>query len=425
MERRGSVAPRAILHVDMDMFFVAVELRRRPDLRGRPVVVGGDGRRGVVAAASYEARRHGVHSAMPSVTARRRCPEAVFLPGDMAAYQRASDEVFAVFHDVTPLVEGLSLDEAFLDVTGARALLGSPVEIAHAVRRRIADELSLPSSVGVATNKFVAKLASQAAKPTATAGGVHPGPGVLDVPAGTEREFVAPLPIEALWGVGPATHERLVRVGVRQVSDLLAIDPRAVRAAVGEAVGSQLLALAAGLDDRPVVSDREPKSIGHEETFGVDVREASALRTTLVAQCDAVTRRLRAGGQAARTLTLKVRFADFSAITRSRTPGVPMTASPTALAIALELLSGVDVSRGVRTLGVSLSGFVEPDRQPSLFHSGDGVDDLERTWAPAASTVDEIRARFGDGAIGPASTVGRHRRPGASPWGPSRDPSDE
>lgn len=409
----------------MDMFFVAVELRRRPDLRGRPVVVGGDGRRGVVAAASYEARRHGVHSAMPSVTARRRCPDAVFLPGDMAAYAHASEEVFAVFRDVTPLVEGLSLDEAFLDVTGARSLLGPPVEIAHSVRRRIADELSLPCSVGVAANKFVAKLASQAAKPIAKPDGVRPGPGVLEVPAGTEREFVAPLPIEALWGVGPATHERLTRIGVRQVADLLVIDPRAVRSAVGESAGDHLLALAAGSDDRPVVADREPKSIGHEETFGADVREAAALRTTLVAQCDAVTRRLRAGGRAARTLTLKVRFADFTTITRSRTAGVPVTAAATALAVALDLLDEVDVGRGVRTLGVSLSGFVEPDMQPSLFGSTDGVDDIERTWAPAASTVDEIRARFGDAAIGPASTVGRVRRPGASPWGPSRDPSTE
>lgn len=409
----------------MDMFFVAVELRRRPDLLGKPVVVGGDGRRGVVAAASYEARRHGVYSAMPSVTARRRCPDAVFLPGDMAAYAQASEEVFAVFRDVTPLVEGLSLDEAFLDVTGARSLLGAPVEIAHGVRRRIADELSLPCSVGVAANKFVAKLASQAAKPIASPDGVRPGPGVLVVSAGTEREFVAPLPIEALWGVGPATHERLSRIGVRQVADLLAIDPRAVRSAIGEAAGNHLLALAAGSDDRPVVADREPKSIGHEETFGTDVRDASALRTTLVAQSDAVTRRLRAGGRAARTLTLKVRFADFTTITRSRTPGVPLTAAATALAVALELLAEVDVGRGVRTLGISLSGFVEPDRQPSLFGSIDGVDDLERTWAPAATTVDEIRARFGDAAIGPASTVGRSRRPGTSPWGPSRDPSTE
>lgn len=424
MGATDAIAPRSILHVDMDMFFVAVELRRRPELQGLPVVVGGDGARGVVAAASYEARRHGVHSAMASAIARRRCPGAVFLPGDMAAYAAASEEVFAVFADVTPLVEGLSLDEAFLDVTGARALLGAPATIAHEIRRRIADELSLPCSVGIAANKFVAKLASQAAKPTADADGVRPGAGVLEVPAGGERTFVAPLPVEALWGVGPATHERLTRLGVRVVADLLAIDPRALTSTLGEAAGRHLVELAAGRDDRPVVPDRDPKSIGHEETFGVDAFESSVLRPVLVAQCDAVTRRLRATGRAARTVTLKVRRPDFTSLTRAHTVDVPLTAAPAVLAVAVELLAGLDLSAGVRTLGVSLSNFVEPDAQGTLFAAGDTPVDLERTWAPAATTVDAIRARFGEAAIGPASTAGRRRRPGSSPWGPSRDPHD-
>ena len=301
----------------MDAFFVAVELRRRPELRGRPVVVGGTGRRGVVAAASYEARCYGVFSAMPSAVARRRCPDAVFLPGDYAAYADASSEVRAVLDTVTPLVEPLALDEAFLDVTGARRA-GSGATIAQALRRGVREQLQLECSVGVATNKFLAKLASVDAKPRATPAGVEPGPGVFEVRPGDELAYLHPLPVGRLWGVGPATQQRLTRMGVTTVGDLGRLDPRAVLATLGRAHGQHLLDLAAGRDDRPVEVDRELKSISHEETFAHDLHDLDELRRELVRLADAVASRLRRHGVGARTFTVKLRDGGFSTLTPCR-----------------------------------------------------------------------------------------------------------
>ena len=279
---------RTILHVDMDAFYVSVELRRHPELRGRPVVVGGAGPRGVVAAASYEARRYGVFSAMPSSTARRMCPDAVFLPGDHDLYATVSTQVHEVFRSVTPMVEPLALDEAFLDVSGALRLLGSGVEIAQQIRRSIASELDLQCSVGVAPNKFIAKLASKAAKPIAGPQGVRPGPGVVEVRPGEELSFLHPLPVKALWGVGPATLERLERLGIRTVADLAAIDVGALTASIGKAHGRHLHQLSLGIDDRPVEVERQMKSIGHEETFASDRHTIDELQRELVRLADAL-----------------------------------------------------------------------------------------------------------------------------------------
>ena len=410
---------RTILHVDMDAFFVSVELRRRPELAGKPVVVGGTGPRGVVAAASYEARRFGVHSALPSAVARRRCPHAIFLPGDHALYGQVSAEVHEIFHRYTPLVEGLALDEAFLDVTGATRLFGEGVEIAGRIRDDIRDELDLSCSVGVAPNKFLAKLASVEAKPKALPERIVAGRGVVEVAPGHELEFLHPLPVRRLWGVGPVTLERLERLGVRTVRDLALLDERIVVNALGRAQGLHLLALARAIDDRPVETDREAKSIGHEETYPHDIVELDALERELVRLADAVASRLRHQGVGGRTITLKVRYAGFRTITRSVTLDAPIDTGPEIVAAVRPVLRALDLGPGIRLLGVSAGNLGEPNRQLSL------LDDVESP-SRAAGAVDEIRARFGAAAIGPASSVGtrglRVVRKGAQQWGPDQQP---
>ena len=428
-ERRGD-RTRTILHVDMDAFYVSVELRRRPELRGRPVVVGGSGSRGVVAAANYEARRYGVYSAMPSTRARRLCPDAVFLPGDHALYARVSEQVHEVFEDVTPLVEPIALDEAFLDVTGARTLLGDGATIGRHIRERIARDLELECSVGVASSKFIAKLASKAAKPKVTPTGVRPGVGVLVVEPGTEVEFVAPLPVSALWGVGPATLAKLERLAVRTVADLAALPEGVLERAVGTAHGRHLAALARAEDDRDVIPDRRAKSIGNEETFARDLVDMDDIRAELVRLADSVASRLRDHGWSARTVTLKVRYSSFETITRSVTPGTSVSTSPAIVATVMpalaEIVEGLSTTLGLRLLGVSVSGFAEPSTQLTLFDddpvSGgvDGdVEAIERRWDPASRAIDAIRGRFGRGAIRSAGTLGSRQSDQPSPWGPS------
>lgn len=412
----------------MDAFYVSVELRRRPELRGRPVVVGGSGSRGVVAAANYEARRYGVYSAMPSSRARRLCPQAVFLPGDHALYAEVSRDVHRIFEDVTPLVEPIALDEAFLDVTGARSLFGDGETIGRHIRHRVRDELELDCSVGVATSKFVSKLASKAAKPRVAATGVSPGVGVLVVEAGREKEFVAALPVSALWGVGPATLAKLERLAVRTVADLAALPENVLERAVGVAHGRHLASLARAEDDRDVVPDRQVKSIGNEETFSRDLVTIDEARTEVIRLADSVAARLRDHGWSARTVTLKVRFSSFETITRSITPGVSITTSPAivaALTPALsEIVSGLAPPLGIRLLGVSVTQFSEPSTQLSLFDDparpGDAdVEAAERRWDSASRAIDAIRGRFGRGAIRAAGTLGGRDDERSSPWGPN------
>ena len=417
---------RVILHVDMDAFYVSVELRRRPDLAGQPVVVGGTGSRGVIAAASYEARRYGVRSAMPSTTARRLCPQAVFLPGDHALYATVSTDVHEIFASFTPLVEPLSLDEAFLDVSGCLRLHGPGTTIAHRIRDRVWEELQLRCSVGVAPNKFLAKLASVAAKPIATADGVRDGQGVVEVLPGNELMFLHPLPVQALWGVGPATLQRLARLGVRIVADLAELDEPTLVSSVGAAHGRHLYRLAWGVDDRRVEVDREMKSVGHEETFATDRHDHAELLRELVRLSDAVAARLRGHGVAARTLTLKVRFAGFETITRSVTVAGGLSTSHAIVAAVEPLLDAIDPSPGVRLLGVSASNFTTESHQLSLDDLLEDRLDDHHQWQLAEETIDAIRKRFGTGAIGPASAVGDHGlrlvRRGAQQWGPDEAP---
>ncbi|MEO6652841.1 MAG: DNA polymerase IV [Ilumatobacteraceae bacterium] len=421
---------RTILHVDMDAFFVSVELRRRPDLVGQPVVVGGTGNRGVVAAASYEARRYGVHSALPSAIARRRCPHAVFLPGDHALYALVSDEAHEIFGRYTPLIEPLSLDEAFLDVTGATRLFGKGTEIAQRIRDDVRDELQLGCSVGVAPNKFLAKMASVHAKPKALPERVVPGAGVVEVEPGRELEFLHPLPVKRLWGVGPVTLEKLERLGVRSIGDLAALDERTVVSALGTASGSHLLALARGIDTRSVEVSGDPKSIGHEETYPQDLHDVSRLETELVRLSDAVASRLRKHGFGARTLTLKVRFAGFRTVTRSVTLDDAVTTGPELVSALRPLLLALDLAAGVRLLGVSTGNFAIPTRQLSLLDDDNRpIDESSREPGRTAGTIDEIRERFGSSAIGPASSISgrtlRVVRPGAQQWGPDQRPAGD
>lgn len=403
----------------MDAFYVSVELRRRPDLVGQPVVVGGTGNRGVVAAASYEARRYNVHSALPSAVARRRCPHAVFLPGDHELYSQVSVQVREIFERYTPLIEPLSLDEAFLDMTGATRLFGEGVEIAASIRADVLDELELGCSVGVAPNKFLAKLASVEAKPRALPDRIERGEGVVEVAPGGELAFLHPLPVKRLWGVGPVTLEKLERLGVKTVGDLAELDEPTVVAALGRASGAHLLALSNALDDRPVEVDRDPKSIGHEETYPHDLHDFSDLDRELVRLSDAVSGRLRRHGSGARTLTLKVRFAGFRTVTRSITLDSSVDTGPELVVALQPMLHELDVSPGVRLLGVSTSNFAPPSQQLSLL---DERPEASRT----AGTIDEIRERFGSTAIGPASSISQRGlrivRKGAQQWGPDQRP---
>jgi DNA polymerase IV len=418
------VGERSILHVDMDAFFVSVELLDRPELRGRPVVVGGTGNRGVVAAASYEARVYGIFSAMPTARARRLCRNAVFLPGNHERYAEVSTRVMAIFRSYTPLVEPISLDEAFLDVSGARRAIGDGPTIGRTIRERILAEEHLTCSVGVATSKMVAKLASEAAKPRVTPQGPAAGAGVFVVEPGRETAFLHRLPAKAMWGVGPKTLARLERFGVHTVGDIAALPLATLVGALGDAHGRHLHALAHAVDDRPVVPDQKPKSIGHEETFPHDVRDAGRLGHEVVRMADGVASRLRRSDLAGRTVTLKLRFGDFRTITRAITLPDPVDDAPAIARAANDLLAVEDVTPGVRLLGVSVTGLTAgATRQLSFDELVGGPGARAPSWREASGAIDEIRDRFGDAAIGPTSAVGRQglrvKRRGDDPWGPS------
>ena len=417
----------------MDAFFVSVELLRRPDLRGRPVVVGYPGARGVVAAASYGARAHGVHSAMASTRARRLCPDAVFLPPDHAHYREVSRRIMELCRRFTPVVEPLALDEAFLDLTGTRRLWGDPATVATRLRAQVLEHEGLGCSIGVARTKFLAKLASEAAKPQAGPHGPVEGRGVVVVEADRELEFLHPLPVDALWGVGPATAARLTRLGIRTVGQLAALPLTALVDAVGEAAGTRLHQLAHGHDDRPVVPDQRPRSISHEVTFPVDLHGRDELRRELVRLADAVAARLRAASCRGRTVQVKVRYPDLSTVTRAHTLTGPTDRSGEVRDRAWELLGTIPLGPGVRLLGVGVAGLTEagsgedsgplgPAVQLSLLEGSAG----EQPGRPAASaaaaagaavdaTVDAVRRRFGPHSIGPARLVDRPDDPATRP----------
>ena len=390
----------SILHVDMDAFFVSVEVLRRPELRGLPVAVGGTGNRGVVASASYEARAYGVHSAMPATRARRLCPDIVFLPGDHPLYQEVSGRIMGILRSFTPLVEPLSVDEAFLEVAGAHH---SPVEIGHLIRKQVLDEEGIHCAVGVAAVKFLAKLGSKLAKPTPTPAGPSEGVGVFEVPVGQERAFLAPRPVTDIWGVGPATLAHLDRIGIATIGELAEFPLERLEEAIGKAHGQHLHSLANAVDPRPVIPETASKSMSREETFARDLHTHEDLGVELVALSDSVASRLRAAGKAGKTVTVKIRFRDFRTITRSHTLASAVDSGVVLAREAKQLLKSVDVAPGVRLIGVGVSELEDSDQRQLSFE--DFADSSAPSWHDVDLAIDRIRDRFGSGAIRPGGAV--------------------
>ncbi len=378
----------SILHADLDAFYASVEQRDDPSLRGKPVIVGG----GVVLAASYEARRRGVKTAMPGGEARRRCPEAIVVSPRMEAYSEASKRVFEVFEDTTPFVEGISIDEAFLDVGGLRRISGEPVEIAERLRGRVRGDIGLPISVGIARTKFLAKVASGVAKPD----------GIRFVDPEAELEFLHPLTVRRLWGVGPVTEEKLAQVGITTVGQVARRSERDLVAIAGVAAGHKLHALAHNRDPRRVETGRRRKSIGSQRAIGRGSWTPADIDRTLVGIVDRVTRRMRKAGRAGRTVVIRLRFDDFTRITRSRTLPELTDATGPVLAACRELVESVEdqiAQKGLTLIGLSVANLDDDSVQLELpFGSGD------RRALDVAT--DAIRERFGTDAIGRALLLG-------------------
>jgi DNA polymerase-4 len=386
----GEHAARVILHVDMDAFYASVEQRDRPELRGRPVVVGAaPDQRGVVAACSYEARRFGVRSAMPSREAGRLCPQAVFLPPDMRRYEAASRQVFTVFERFTPCVEALSIDEAFLDVTSARRLFGDGAAIARSIKEAVRGETGLTASVGVAANKFLAKVASDMGKPD----------GLVVVPPGREAvaAFLAPMPVGRVWGVGEVTQSLLHERGIRTIGDLQRMTEPGLAAIVGGHAASHILKLAWGEDERAVEAESGEKSISREHTFPSDVRGEEPVRTVLLDLVEDVGRRLRETGKYAGTARLKLRWQGFVTITRQVQLVPPCRDDTTLGQAALRLLAAEPLVRPVRLVGFGVTNLKDnPQWQPGLFDDGPGSEGKREQLSRA---VDTIRRRHGAGSI--------------------------
>ena len=374
---------RIILHIDMDAFFASVEQRDHEEYRGKPVIIGGLGPRGVVSTASYEARKFGVHSAMPMVTARRRCPDAAFLPGDHAKYSAVSRQIFSVLARFSPVIEQLSIDEGFLDLTGMERLMDSPRAYGEAIKRAVREETGLTASVGVAPNKFLAKLASDMEKPDGL---------VVIRPEDAER-VLAPLPVSRIFGVGKKTEARLSALGFKTIGQLAAADRSRLARALGDHMAAQLIALAHGLDDRPVEPTRAAQSIGREETFDEDIHSREEAERVLLSLSEEVGWRLRREGLSARTVTLKLRFAPFDTYTRQQTFPDPVSYDEDIFAAARALFRAFPSppGAGIRLLGVS-AGNLSTEGELSLF---DDHEKKEKLYG----AIDQLKSRFGESIL--------------------------
>lgn len=387
-----------ILHVDMDAFFASVELLDHPELVGKPVIVGHRSARSIVTAATYEARKFGVNSALPMAIALRRCPQAVVLEPHFERYQHFSSQVMSIFDEVTPLVERLGIDEAFLDVAGARTVFGPPLRVAGLIRGRVRAETGLNCSVGAASTKFVAKLASGLAKPD----------GVLVVPAGETIALLHPLPIAKLWGVGGKTEEALRGRGLHTIGDVARAPREVLRSTVGEAAAERLHELAWGIDPRPVHARAEEKSVGHELTFETNITDPAVIRTELLRMSNMVAVRLRKAGLVGRTVVLKLRFGDFTTITRSRT-----ITEPTDLGRKIyEEVREIYDALGTQEAPIRLVG-VRAEQLQDAASAQLGLWDESEGWREAEDVMDAASARFGRGAVKPARLLGHsaHERP--------------
>jgi DNA polymerase-4 len=384
---------KAILHLDMDAFYPSVEVLDNPELKGKPVIVGGGRERGVVSSASYEARRFGVHSALPMATAMRLCPDGIFLPGRMARYQEISRAVFDIFRQFTPLMEPLSIDEAFLDVTGSERLLGQPDEIAKKIRQKVFELTGLTVSAGVAPSKFVAKIASDIEKPD----------GLTVVPPDRVRDFLDPLPIKKMWGVGKVTQESLERLNIRTFKDLSNVPLKILEKKFGKH-GLKMHELSMGMDDRDVVPEHDVKSIGHEQTFLRDVTELEEAKKSLLALTNKVAQRMRRNGIAGKTVTLKVKYSDFFQITRSDTLAEPTDDGLEMYSTVCRLLEKTEVGRRpIRLLGVSLSqlNFPGKEDQLSLFVKKDQKRKRLNT------ALDSLNEKHGDDSVQPGTLLSK------------------
>jgi DNA polymerase-4 len=400
--RSNASVSRTILHLDMDAFYASVEVLDDPSLKGKPVIVAGGLPRGVVLAASYPSRRFGVRSAMPTATAKRLCPQGIYVPPRFERYTEVSQRVMDIFRQYTPLVEPLSLDEAFLDVTQSRALHGSGREIAAAIKARVREELGLSVSAGISEVKFAAKIATDLGKPD----------GLVEVPEGRVRAFLEPLPVGRLWGVGPKTEAVLTRLKLSTIGDVARSPPGQLEHALGPSHGAHLRSLALGEDPREVIPDDPHRTVGAEETFDADIQGREAIGPHLLAQAVRVARRLRAEGLRGRTVTVKLKYADFTLVTRRCTLEHPTDDDRAIYQAALAQLERADVDRPIRLTGVSVGGFGEPPdrRQLGLFDAAEPAPEEERRRRALNAARDAISERFGDDALKPATLADKARR---------------
>jgi len=382
------MSEQTILHVDMDAFFASVEERDNPALKGKAVVVG-TGVRGVVSAANYEARKFGIHAAMPVGRAKRLAPHAIFVPPNMSRYSEVSSHIMEIFRSVTPLVEPLSLDEAFLDVTGAKRLLGDGREIAKQIRAKVETSEGITCSVGIATTKFIAKLASGRCKPN----------GMLEIASDRVLEFLHPLPVNAIWGVGPKTNEELQKLGLRTVADIANTPRQTLIRALGEAAGASLYELAWGRDYRDVEPEEVDKSISAAETFDTDTEDQEIVLRELLRLTEKATYRMREKDFSARTISIKVRFADFKTISRSKTVPLPISATHEVFEVVRNLFLALKLDRArIRLVGVALDGLEDGiDASEQLV-----LGEREKGWRQATAAMDKASARFGQGSVRPA-----------------------